>query len=200
MAESSFLFLAQSPWLDFVNTLVMEDGEPVDLLRTPADLRAWLAAMGEHHGWPVRPASRWSRAQGEASLALAREVRADLARLAHAAAQGEPLPNSAVRGLQKFLDRWALHYEITVDDGLQVAPVLDDRDPLASLVQVVASASLVLGPRVQARVGQCAGPRCILTFLDTSRNGARRWCSMATCGNRAKAAAHHARARAADME
>jgi len=33
-------------------------------------------------------------------------------------------------------------------------------------------------------------------FYDISRTGRRRWCDMATCGNRAKAARHRARARA----
>jgi predicted RNA-binding Zn ribbon-like protein len=33
-------------------------------------------------------------------------------------------------------------------------------------------------------------------FLDVSKSGRRRWCDMATCGNRAKASAHHARVKA----
>jgi predicted RNA-binding Zn ribbon-like protein len=43
------------------------------------------------------------------------------------------------------------------------------------------------------RVRACANPRCGWMFVDTSRNRARRWCEMATCGNRAKARAHYAR-------
>ncbi|WP_067813033.1 CGNR zinc finger domain-containing protein [Nocardia inohanensis] len=43
------------------------------------------------------------------------------------------------------------------------------------------------------RIKQCAHPNCVLWFHDTSKNGARRWHSMATCGNRAKAARHYAR-------
>jgi predicted RNA-binding Zn ribbon-like protein len=42
------------------------------------------------------------------------------------------------------------------------------------------------------RIKQCAHQDCILWFYDTSKNGARRWHSMATCGNRAKAARHYA--------
>jgi len=44
-------------------------------------------------------------------------------------------------------------------------------------------------------VRKCEGPTCTLWFLDVSKAHARRWCSMAVCGNRAKAAAHRARAR-----
>jgi predicted RNA-binding Zn ribbon-like protein len=44
-------------------------------------------------------------------------------------------------------------------------------------------------------VRQCEGPTCTLWFHDVSKGHARRWCSMAVCGNRAKAAAHRARTR-----
>ena len=40
------------------------------------------------------------------------------------------------------------------------------------------------------RVAACANPDCVLWFLDTSRPGTRRWCSMAACGNRDKAIRH----------
>lgn len=46
------------------------------------------------------------------------------------------------------------------------------------------------------RLRDCANPDCVLRFFDTSKNGTRRWCSMSGCGNRAKAARHHARERA----
>ncbi|WP_328871404.1 CGNR zinc finger domain-containing protein [Streptomyces sp. NBC_00287] len=43
------------------------------------------------------------------------------------------------------------------------------------------------------RIRACAHDDCVLHFFDTSRNGTRRWCSMAACGNRAKASRHYAR-------
>ena len=39
----------------------------------------------------------------------------------------------------------------------------------------------------------CGGHACTLLFLDRTKSHARRWCRMAVCGNRAKAAAHRAR-------
>ncbi len=50
--------------------------------------------------------------------------------------------------------------------------------------------------RAPDRIRRCGHPDCVLYFFDTSKNGTRRWCSMAGCGNRAKAARHQARARA----
>ena len=48
------------------------------------------------------------------------------------------------------------------------------------------------GPRA-ARLKRCEGSRCSLVFVDISRSGRRRWCSMDRCGNRAKVAAHRRR-------
>jgi predicted RNA-binding Zn ribbon-like protein len=55
-----------------------------------------------------------------------------------------------------------------------------------------AAADLVTSPRLE-RVASCPGDGCGWLFLD--RGGRRRWCTMAICGNRAKARRHAARAR-----
>jgi predicted RNA-binding Zn ribbon-like protein len=44
-----------------------------------------------------------------------------------------------------------------------------------------------------ARVRKCANPDCPFRFLDTTRSGTRRWCSMTVCGNRLKARRHYQR-------
>jgi predicted RNA-binding Zn ribbon-like protein len=46
------------------------------------------------------------------------------------------------------------------------------------------------------RIRECSAEDCDLVYLDTSRSGNRRWCSMQRCGNRAKVRAHRARAAA----
>jgi predicted RNA-binding Zn ribbon-like protein len=43
------------------------------------------------------------------------------------------------------------------------------------------------------RVRNCANPDCPFWFLDTTRSGTRRWCSMTVCGNRLKARRHYQR-------
>ena len=54
--------------------------------------------------------------------------------------------------------------------------------------------SLIHGELV--RVRRCGDPRCPRVFFDSTRNGRRRWCDMATCGNRAKAARHREKLKA----
>ncbi len=60
----------------------------------------------------------------------------------------------------------------------------------------IAAAVADIARHDRRRIRRCANPDCVLVFLDVSKGGQRRWCDMATCGNRAKAAAHHARSRA----
>jgi hypothetical protein len=47
----------------------------------------------------------------------------------------------------------------------------------------------------RSRIRCCEGEGCVLVYYDSSRNGSRRWCDMAACGNRAKSAAHYQRIR-----
>ncbi len=56
------------------------------------------------------------------------------------------------------------------------------------------AADLLLSPAAE-RVKICPGDRCNWLFLDESPSGRRRWCSMAVCGNRAKAKRHYAQQR-----
>ena len=60
---------------------------------------------------------------------------------------------------------------------------------------VIRSAAEVLTSADVAAVRACAAPACGRLFLDGSRNGTRRWCDMAVCGNRAKVRRHYARRR-----
>lgn len=68
-------------------------------------------------------------------------------------------------------------------------------DPAWRAAWLAADSYLRLLAADPERIRRCANAECILHFFDTSKNGARRWCSMAGCGNRAKAARHYDRAR-----
>jgi hypothetical protein len=67
------------------------------------------------------------------------------------------------------------------------------QDARSLLSSVARDAIDVLGGSRAARLKRCEGSRCALLFVDTSRSGRRRWCSMERCGNRAKVAAHRRR-------
>jgi len=82
-------------------------------------------------------------------------------------------------------DRNGFGWEVDVKSGTA----------LALLAPVLWTAGdLLAGPRLE-RVRRCANPECGWLFLDDSRAGKRRWCSMSSCGNRAKARRHYHKSR-----
>ena len=70
------------------------------------------------------------------------------------------------------------------------------RSPEALLLPVGEALAQLVATDDFTHVKACEGPACTLMFADHTRGHARRWCSMATCGNRAKQAAHRDRLRA----
>jgi predicted RNA-binding Zn ribbon-like protein len=73
-----------------------------------------------------------------------------------------------------------------------------DRDALSAadlLAPVLWSAGdLIVSPEV-GRLRHCLNDQCGWLFMDDSKNGSRRWCSMRSCGNRAKAQRHYLRSK-----
>jgi CGNR zinc finger len=65
-----------------------------------------------------------------------------------------------------------------------------EQDPRFLLARAAAGFLASADP---ARIRRCGGTNCILFFYDATRSGTRRWCSMAACGNRMKAALHYQR-------
>lgn len=88
---------------------------------------------------------------------------------------------------------WPIAVPRLTGDGRRVR---SSASPVESALAVLArdAIDIATGPDL-ARLRECADPTCRMLFLDTSRSGQRRWCSMARCGNRAKARNHAIRSR-----
>ncbi|MEM9811927.1 MAG: CGNR zinc finger domain-containing protein [Pseudomonadota bacterium] len=69
---------------------------------------------------------------------------------------------------------------------------LDQPQTLKALVSASAI-SILADPRERARLKICPGEACGWLFIDETKNSRRTWCSMESCGNRAKAARHYSR-------
>jgi predicted RNA-binding Zn ribbon-like protein len=90
-----------------------------------------------------------------------------------------------------FMDALAPRARLTRVDGRYVWDVGTlDTAPLAPVAW--SAADLLVRPLID-RVRLCANEKCRWLFLDESKSGNRRWCSMSACGNRAKAHRHYAR-------
>ncbi|MFI2612573.1 CGNR zinc finger domain-containing protein [Kitasatospora sp. NPDC018619] len=159
-----------------------------EVLHRPADLAAWLA--------PSRlrlPADAVRITP--AHLAAARTLRDALWRLAAARAHGVPGGPADHAVLNRAAEHPPLVPRIA-PDGTAAAPLPADGAQLVSTLARDAIA-LLTGPHAD-RIRECGAHDCQLIFVDTSRPGRRRWCSMERCGNRHKVRALRARRESED--
>lgn len=184
--------------LDFANTWSDRGRPETDGLRGYADLLAFARQAGSlDEGEAARLAARSEREPGAAAAAFGRalDLREALYRLFSAAAAGRPpaagdlaLVNAA---LPEALARLRLEPR---GSGFGWAWEEKAAEPLdAPLWPVLRSAAELLTSEELPRVRECAATSCTWLFVDRSRNRSRRWCSMETCGNRAKAHRHYRR-------
>jgi len=170
--------------LDFVNTLSWRGRvTPREDLVTYADLLDWSAAAG------IVPATKkTSSAERETTLTRARALRESISRLLVAWFGGQRLRRSDLERLNQELPR---REELYLRRGKLVwgAPAHAILGPIAQC----AADLLTEGER--ERLKSCGSEECAWLFYDESRTGGRRWCSMADCGNRAKARRHYDRKR-----
>jgi predicted RNA-binding Zn ribbon-like protein len=145
-------------------------------LRQPDDLARWLVATGM-----LTEAASVSPAQ----LARARALREAIRSLADAVIAGGPLDDQAIELVNRLARGPGLVPQLTVH-GVTRAPPAGGGAIDASLGSIAADAVELLGGRDRERLRECASPTCAFLFIDRSRAGRRRWCSMDTCGNRAK--------------
>ncbi len=161
--------------LDLLNSVWIDAGGTHDLLETLDGLAVWLRTRD-------LPPSR-----SEATRALLLQTRAAIAE--HLAG---PAGTAPTEPLNAVLRRGTVQPVLT-PDGPRDVPVLDAPEHLAAWH--CARDYLRLLTLDTSRIRRCAHPDCVLHFHDTSAKGDRRWCSMAGCGNRAKAARHYQRTR-----
>jgi predicted RNA-binding Zn ribbon-like protein len=181
--------------LDFVNTVGWRGNtdHPGDHLTSYDELLIWSeisGALNRAEGRSIKRAARQRKDVAGGVLNTAIELREALAQLFTGTADSHgPL--------------------MIVNDLLAQAPARRAIAPLAAgfdwqtdkrhdlllqpLWPVLWSATDLLTSERLQRVGSCRNPSCGWLFLDLSRNRSRRWCSMADCGNRAKARRHYAR-------
>jgi predicted RNA-binding Zn ribbon-like protein len=174
--------------LDFLHTLRSTRAGRTDLIHAPQDLSAWLADR-------VDGAARLLSTSEAAVLAVeARRLRADIGALVEAHHEGREIPDWARAGLDRVLAaaHWSRRLERT-REGLRIVERAEGSSPLRALAPVALAAVRLITEVPQGRLRPCARSRCGTWFIDTSKGGRRRWCSMARCGNREKAAAFRAK-------
>ncbi|MGM1065127.1 CGNR zinc finger domain-containing protein [Saccharothrix sp. Mg75] len=175
------VFVSGRVSLDLVGTLKWRRDRPEELLPDAASVADWVTLAGL--------LSRPPRVD-EADVAEVRELR----ELVYAAVRVDADRHVAAGALQAFAD------------APPVRPVLVDgrlerHGDLAAALSTVArdAIELVGSPADLERVRECGRPECTRLFVDDARGKPRRWCGMAECGNRMKAADYRRRRRLAQV-
>jgi predicted RNA-binding Zn ribbon-like protein len=175
--------------LNLVNTLRERWRRRVETLASPRDLGLWLVRAEL-----VAEQPRVSRAL----LDDARDLREAIDLCVEAVVSRAGVPRDAVGHIDGWLlDAGARPRLAVGGDG---RPQLAERSPSeparAAVAAIALDAARMLGIEEQARrVRICASETCSARFYDRSPAAQRRWCSMALCGNEAKARRHRARVR-----
>ena len=187
-------FVGGRLWLDFVNTDDARLGVRLDTIDSFERFVAWLAATQVIDAERAASLTRRALVQpsgAAAALVEARRVRAALRVLAERGRgeQGQLAREGALQEINRVLGRSVGTRRVEVlGDGGYARSFVSVGDAFGGLViPVVESAvdSLVRGELTRLR--SCADRRCPRVFIDITRSHTRRWCDMATCGNRAKA-------------
>ncbi|MEU0555526.1 CGNR zinc finger domain-containing protein [Dactylosporangium sp. NPDC006015] len=163
-------------------------GRRWEILHRPADLADWLTRTRLAAPAPLTVSDLRI---GMADLERVRHLRDTFWLIAPAIAHGRPVDAAAVEVLNGYADA-PPRFRVDAADLVRrwVTPVTG-RQVLAAFAR---DALTVIGtPALRDRLRECAGDPCQLIFLDTSRPGNRRWCSMERCGNRNKARSHRNR-------
>jgi predicted RNA-binding Zn ribbon-like protein len=181
--------------LDFVNTVGFrgDTENPNEYLTSYDELLIWTeisGAIGRAEGRSIKKEMRRRKTDAAGVLEKAIKLREALAKLF--TDSSDPAPSLTV--VNNMLARAPARKAIVPAAQGYDWQTEAQYDPLLQPLWAVlwSAADLLTSDRLQ-RVTKCHNERCSWLFLDLSRNRSRRWCSMADCGNRAKARRHYAR-------
>lgn len=177
--------------LDFVNTASSwSRGDPVDRLGGPKAFGEWAHLAGLLGEADMKRLDREiadDPKEADAVFKMAVDLRAALWRIFSAVAHEETVGAKDLALLDRSKER-SLRYCRIVQEGDHFRRGCRDEAPaLERALRLIVEAAedlLLNGPL--DRIHACGGENCEWMFVDLSKNGKRRWCSMATCGNDAK--------------
>jgi predicted RNA-binding Zn ribbon-like protein len=188
----AFLWVGNDVGLDLLNTEAVDEfGEPVELMADFGAVLDWAREAKIVDGDVIEACRRLPRRSQAAALNWVHRLRSSTRALVDPVADA----SSAAAALEAFRAVLGeVPVRLTFPKSAATAPVsaAGPADRLRLALALTAIETLGLD---RVRIRRCEGERCVLLYYDTSRNRSRRWCDMAACGNRAKAAAHYERSR-----
>jgi predicted RNA-binding Zn ribbon-like protein len=184
--------------LEFANTLAWRGSAPSESLHGLPDLVRWCASSGGLLAGVIEGGEAWTERHPAEAAAIFRgaiAIRETTYRIFHAVANGAAPNDDDLAAFNRALKETPARSALQRAGGGFGWRVERTRVLTAAAILAPAlwsAGDLLTGAQLD-RVRECANDKCVWLFLDESKNGTRRWCSMSACGNRAKAHRHYAR-------
>jgi predicted RNA-binding Zn ribbon-like protein len=191
-----FLFVANRPALDFLNTKPVLAEGPTELLPDFDALERWLIASGIVNSAKMKSLLRSWRHSAAAQaflkelIAFRERLRSAVVRMEAGATPSDEFLKEVNARLLEYPPRTALRKR---EGRIVVEPIFEPQEPADLWAPIVQAVADLLSETQTQRLRQCES--CVLHFFDTSKKGSRRWCSMNLCGNKVKVAAYQRRQR-----
>ncbi|HET9410209.1 MAG TPA: ABATE domain-containing protein [Candidatus Sulfotelmatobacter sp.] len=195
-SRDGFFFLGNNLLLDFLNTRPILEGELTELLPDFAALVRWFHAANlltpQERSRLQREWEPSDRAQKILRSLL--EFRERFRKVVLGWERTGKMHHPAIRELNELLAMHPMRTRLkTGGRQLEIERYFEAREPEDLWAPLAHSAAMLFGTEDHKRVRKC--DHCVGHFLDISKKGTRRWCSMKLCGNRHKVAAYAARQR-----
>jgi predicted RNA-binding Zn ribbon-like protein len=195
-----FLFVANRPILDLLNTKPLLAEGPTELLPDVRALERWLIASGMVSSVKDKAAVRGWRNSAEADAFLKQLIAfREMLRDAVLRIESGMLPNDAFLSyVNSLLLQYPRHTSLHKRDGkITRETLVEFRKPADLWAPIVDATANLLVEAELSRIRKCES--CVIHFFDTSKKGSRRWCSMNICGNKLKVASYQRRKRASGI-
>lgn len=191
-----FLMVANKPILDFLNTKpILADG-PTELLTDTHALERWLIASGMVTSPKAKAFLRsWRNSTDAAAfldelLAFRERLRSAVMRIENGSLPADSFLTEVNSLLLQYPRRTSVHKR---DGEVLWETYFEPHKPSDFWAPIVDATADLLSESDPSRLRKCES--CVVHFFDTSKKGARRWCSMNICGNKLKVAAYQQRKR-----
>ncbi|MCR6105542.1 CGNR zinc finger domain-containing protein [Salipaludibacillus agaradhaerens] len=189
--DKSIFILGGTAWINLLNTTYISNKQKIDILADSSKTLQWLEANDL-----LRDSDALALENKELLDSLIKELQSfrnfSKIIMSDLEQHGKLTPNTT-NELIKLVEQVKVNLTIVPNhDKLVLAPVGTTTEDHV-LFNIIDSIIHTLENTSVNRIRKCEHPECILYYVDTSKSGRRRWCSMELCGNRKKVAEFYAR-------
>jgi predicted RNA-binding Zn ribbon-like protein len=195
MSETNpYMMVGERLCMDFINTVSWRESAEKrrEWFRDYANLVDWClhaSVLTGHQAKVLLLRAEEKPCEAVDVLMQAIEMREVMFRIFKSITEEAPPLKADLDRFNEFVSRFYRKFQVIIDKDQYMLKFDHSGENLDTMLPPIlqSAVDLLVSKNELGRVKQCEGDPCGWLFFDTSRNRSRRWCSMADCGNRAKA-------------